>query len=106
MAQNLVADISAILSQIEETHNPIDLQITNLSQKLNINLSWHPGKELTSYSLSTNTYAEKAVKNSMNQRRAKKNRRKNKQTYEDFIAIFELMPPSLPQARNAGPRRQ
>ncbi len=67
MAQNLVADISAILSQIEETHNPIDLQITNLSQKLNINLSWHPGKELTSYSLSTNTYAEKAVKNSMYQ---------------------------------------
>ena len=38
-----------------------------MSQKLNINLSWHPGKELTSYSLSTNTYAEKAVKNSMNQ---------------------------------------
>ena len=67
MAQNLVADISAILSQIEETHNPIDLQITNLSQKLNIHLSWHPGKELTSYSLSTNTYAEKAVKNSMDQ---------------------------------------
>ncbi len=67
MAQNLVADISAILSQIEETQNPINLQITNLSQKLNINLSWHPGKELTSYSLSSNTYAEKAVKNSMNQ---------------------------------------
>ena len=67
MAQNLVADISAILSQIEETHNPIDLRIINLSQKLNIDLSWHPGKELTSYSLSSTTYAEKAVKNSMNQ---------------------------------------
>ncbi len=67
MAQNLVADISAILSQIEETHNPIDQRIINLSQKLNIDLSWHPGKELTSYSFSTNTYAEKAVKNSMNQ---------------------------------------
>ena len=36
MAQNLVADISAILSQIEETHNPIDLRIINLSKKLNI----------------------------------------------------------------------
>ena len=67
MAQNLVADISAILSQIEETHGPIDLRTINLSQKLNIDLSWHPGKELTSYSFSTNTYAEKAVKNSMNQ---------------------------------------
>ena len=67
MAQNLAADISAILSQIEETHGPIDLRTINLSQKLNIDLSWHPGKELTSYSFSTNTYAEKAVKNSMNQ---------------------------------------
>jgi len=67
MAQNVVADISAILSQIEETHNPIDQRIINLSQKLNIDLSWHPEKELTSYSLSTNTYAEKAVKNSMDQ---------------------------------------
>ena len=67
MAQNLVADISAILSQIEETHNPIDLRIINLSKKLNIDLSWHPEKKLTSYSLSTNTYAEKAVKNSMDQ---------------------------------------
>ena len=38
-----------------------------MSKKLNIALSWHPEKKLTSYSLSTNTYAEKAVKNSMDQ---------------------------------------
>ena len=68
MAQNLVADLSAVLSQIEDINNPVNSKLINLSQKLNLSISWEKEKKVPNFIFSTNTYAEKAFKNSMDQK--------------------------------------
>ena len=65
MAQNLVADLSAITSQVENIEKPIDFELLNLAKKLNLQISWVPEKKLLPFSFSSNTYAEKAFKDSM-----------------------------------------
>ena len=67
MAQNLVADLSAIISQIEDVNNPVNSKLISLSQKLNLNISWVEEKKIPEFLFSTNTYAEKAFKKSMDQ---------------------------------------
>ena len=67
MAQNLVADLSAIISQIEDVNNPVNSKLISLSQKLNLNISWVEEKKIPEFFFSTNTYAEKAFKKSMDQ---------------------------------------
>ncbi len=68
MAQNLVADLSAVLSQIEDINNPVNSKLINLSQKLNLSISWEKEKKVPNFLFSTNTYAEKAFKNAMDQK--------------------------------------
>ncbi|MFL2815236.1 MAG: ATP-binding protein [Candidatus Puniceispirillales bacterium] len=62
MAQNLVSDLSAIVSQVKDKNNPIDYNLLSLSEKLNLELSWITGQKLPTYMFSSNTYAEKAFK--------------------------------------------
>ena len=62
MAQNLVSDLSAIVSQVKDKNNPIDYNLLSLSEKLNLELSWITGQKLPPYMFSSNTYAEKAFK--------------------------------------------
>ena len=68
MAQNLVADLSAVLSQIEDINNPVNSKLINLSQNLNLSISWEKEKKVPNFLFSTNTYAEKAFKNAMDQK--------------------------------------
>ena len=49
MAQNLVADLSAVISQIEDKNNPINSKLINLSQKLNLIISWEKEKEIPQF---------------------------------------------------------
>ena len=62
MAQNLVSDLSAIVSQVKDKNNPIDYNLLSLSEKLNLELTWITDQKLPSYMFSSNTYAEKAFK--------------------------------------------
>ena len=39
MAQNLVSDLSAIVSQVKDKNNPIDYNLLSLSEKLNLELT-------------------------------------------------------------------
>ena len=65
MAQNLVSDLSAIVSQVKDKNNPIDYNLLNLSGKLNLELTWITSQKLPSYIFSSNTYAEKAFKQAL-----------------------------------------
>ena len=65
MTQNLVADISAITSQVTDLNNPIDTELLDLAKKLNFQIDWISEKEIPDFSFSSNTYAEKAFKDSM-----------------------------------------
>ena len=65
MTQNLVADISAITSQVTNLNNPIDTELVDLAKKLNFQIGWVSEKKIPDFSFSSNTYAEKAFKDSM-----------------------------------------
>ncbi len=65
MTQNLVADISAITSQVTNISNPIDTELLDLAKRLNFQIDWVSGKEIPNFTFSSNTYAEKAFKDSM-----------------------------------------
>ena len=49
MAQNLVADLSAIISQIEDVNNPVNSNLISLSQMLNLNISWVEEKKIPEF---------------------------------------------------------
>ena len=63
MAQNLVADLSAIISQIEDVNNPVNSKLISLSQKLNLNISWVEEKKYLNFSFQLILMLRKHLKN-------------------------------------------
>ena len=67
MSQNLISELSLIIDQIENYESPIDAEIIKMASKLNLILEWSPNEKLLTSTISSNTYAELAVKNAINE---------------------------------------
>ena len=91
MSQNLVSDISAIISQIETQENPITNNIIEISKNLNITLDWIPEKVLNNNVLSSSSYAEKSIRKSL-QEKIKLPFSTEFQNSFDFISILIQFP--------------